>query len=90
LPLGKLGCDNCKHTLLFCSECIEKLEKAREPTVDLDRIKELVISALCWDGAHHKQWFLEKIGEALGMDLEQERERLKDGPYYPWERGVAP
>lgn len=32
-------------------------------------IGDLIAWALVTDGAHHKQWFLERIAERLGVDL---------------------
>lgn len=32
-------------------------------------VQDLIAWALACDGGHHKQWFIEKIAERLGMDL---------------------
>ena len=43
------------------------------------------------DGGHHKQWFLESILEALGVDLDELRAAYEqDDEYEPWEPGIAP
>jgi hypothetical protein len=38
-------------------------------TLDKYEIKELLEKALSIDGAHHKQWYLWRIAEALGLEL---------------------
>lgn len=32
-------------------------------------LKELIADALCCDGGHHKQWYLEEIAEYVNIDL---------------------
>jgi len=54
--------------------------------VDLNEIIELFVDALYIDGAHHKQWYLWKIAEALGIDLS---DRWNDELPRP-EDGLAP
>ena len=49
----------------------------------------LCIEGLLTDGAHHKQWFLEKIAETLGGDLNVVRKFLHANDY-EWESGTAP
>lgn len=44
----------------------------------------LVIDALQTDGAHHKQWYLERILEALGYDIDA----IQSAP--TWDDGIAP
>lgn len=39
-------------------------------------IKELLEDAVCTDGAHHKQWYLEQIAEALNIDLPEHEEGI--------------
>jgi hypothetical protein len=46
--------------------------------------KLMVMDALLTDGAQHKQWYLERILEAIGYDPETLHSDLK------WERGIAP
>jgi hypothetical protein len=46
--------------------------------------KLLVMDALLTDGVHHKQWYLERVLEALGYDPETLHADLQ------WERGIAP
>lgn len=48
-------------------------------------LKDLAVEGLQTDGAHHKQWFLERILEGLGCNLASLRDRSID-----WEDGVAP
>lgn len=50
---------------------------------------ELAVDGLLTDGGHHKQWYLEEIIKALGMDLDTIREDLRDNDY-DWEDGIAP
>jgi len=38
----------------------------------LVEVEDLIIEALHTDGAHHKQWYLEKIAETLEIDLSKE------------------
>jgi len=47
---------------------------------------ELALHALTTDGAHHKQWYLERIVEALGIDLEH----YENTTGFRGERGIAP
>lgn len=54
-----------------------------------DTIKELCISGLLTDGAHHKQWFFEEILGTLGLDLNKLRAEL-EADDYSWEEGIAP
>ena len=44
--------------------------------------KDLIIEGLRTDGAHHKQWYLERLADLLGLDLGP----LRDG----YEEGIAP
>lgn len=48
-----------------------------------DQIELLVKEALCTDGAHHKQWYLEQILKLMGWTE-------KDLSYRYWEEGIAP
>lgn len=51
---------------------------------DLEDIAELAREAIMTGGDHHKIWYLERILEAVGVPLEEWRER------YEWEEGIAP
>lgn len=55
----------------------------------LDKAKELAIDGLLTDGGWHKQWFLEKILESLGVDLVTLRKELQTEDY-DWEPGTPP
>lgn len=44
------------------------------------------LEALCCDGAHHKQWYLEQIAKELGVDLKS----MAESGEYEWEPGIAP
>jgi hypothetical protein len=44
-----------------------------------------IVNGLLTDGAHHKQWYLERALIALGVSLEEAREALSD---YYFEEGV--
>lgn len=59
-----------------------KLESDREAA------KKFAVEGLLTDGGHHKQWYLERILEALGYDLIQIQNELQ--PSYDWEEGIAP
>lgn len=49
---------------------------------------QLAIHGLLTDGGHHKQWYLERILEALNVNLTQLRiDLVKDG--YDWDEGIA-
>ena len=39
--------------------------------ISRDAITELLNNGVCYDGGHHKQWYLERIAEALGIELEE-------------------
>lgn len=65
-----------------------------EYEVIFDRILNIAWSGLYTDGAHHKQWHLERILTVMGHDLNDLRERYcntgKDDSTYEWEPGIAP
>lgn len=44
-------------------------------------VRDLIIGGLCTDGGHHKQWYLEQIAKALGIELIEPLD---------YEKGVAP
>lgn len=52
---------------------------------DIEIAKSLCLDALSRDGAHHKQWYLERIEELLGVDLDAAKKNDDD-----WEPGIAP
>ena len=55
----------------------------------LELVRKLAAEGLCFDGGHHKQWYLEEILKALGVDLDAMRdEELEKG--YDWEPGIPP
>ncbi len=56
-----------------------------------EKAKELAISGLLGQVGEgwHKQWYLERILEALGYDLAKIREELQSEDY-DWEDGIAP
>lgn len=39
--------------------------------IEKEELKELCISGLKTDGAHHKQWYLEEILKKLGFELKK-------------------
>lgn len=55
----------------------------------IEKAKEYAVAGLVTDGAHHKQWCLERVLEALGFDLAQLRANLK-AEDYEWDEGIAP
>lgn len=66
-------------------------ETSGVPTIEpwVDRARELAACGLFADGARRKQWFLERILEALGADLQQVREEFeRHGVEYA--EGIAP
>jgi hypothetical protein len=50
------------------------------------KLKELLSNALLNDAAHHKQWYLWRIAEVLGLNLD---DQWSEGYPEP-ERGIAP
>ena len=56
-----------------------------------EKAKELAISGLLGQVNEwwHKQWYLERILEALGCDLAKLREELQSEDY-DWKDGIAP
>lgn len=56
---------------------------------DTMKLKRIAVGGLLIDGAHHKQWHLEQILIALGIDLQQLWADLKTKGY-EWEHGIAP
>ena len=59
--------------------------------IDLVNIKELCISGLRTDAAHHKQWYFEQILEALGLDLRVlSMELYGEETSYYWEESIPP
>lgn len=56
-----------------------------------EAIREMVIDALLTDGAHHKQWYLERILEKMvgkdGVNAIKVKLQASD---YEWEEGIAP
>ncbi len=58
-------------------------ELVKQP-LSTEKVLALAICGLHFDGAHHKQWFLERIIDALGSDSAEAYE------YGDWEDGVAP
>ena len=41
---------------------------------DIAYLRELIIAGITIDGAHHKQWYLEKIAKFLKISLPIDRE----------------
>lgn len=54
-----------------------------------DCIEDLAVNALITREGHHKQWYIARILEGLGVDLDELREQLK-AEGYEWEPGIAP
>lgn len=50
----------------------------------LFKILQLTLDGLWIDGINHKQWYLEQILEALGISVEEWREKGD------WDKGVQP
>lgn len=62
----------------------------------IEKARELAICALLNTEVHHKQWYIERTLEALGVNLnklqkEIEQEEPDDGNEdWPWKMGIAP
>lgn len=52
----------------------------------IEDVKDTIIEALHNDAAHHKQWYLWRIAEALGLDLSDQWSEECPKP----EDGIAP
>lgn len=65
---------------------IVTLCKEQEKQMNTQEVKKLLADALYTDEPHHKQWYLWKLVEALGLDLSDEW----DDDYPEPEQGVAP
>ena len=55
--------------------------------MEKDEAIQIAIHGLLTDGSHHKQWALEEVLKALGMDLDELRSKLKEQDYY-WDEGI--
>lgn len=55
-----------------------------------EEIRDLILAGLNTDGGHHKQWYLEQIGEKLGIDVADLRREAMDKYGYTWDPGIAP
>lgn len=53
-------------------------------------VKDLCLDALFTDGAHHKQWYFEKVLETIGFDLDNLRKEIRMLGFDPPEKGIAP
>ena len=67
------------HQTIIFDELRNEMRKAKKQA-----IFDLVIDALCTDGEHHKQWYLEEILKVLGYNPDE----MRDAPN--WEKGIAP
>ena len=57
--------------------------------IDVDKAIDLAKQGLYCDGAWHKQYILEQILVALGVDVEDLYKRALEDPVYgEWERGI--
>ncbi len=61
-------------------EPVARQEHRALPDLEAPTLGDLVRSALEVEGAHHKQWYLWRIAEMLGMYVQNE----------VWDRGTAP
>jgi len=55
----------------------------------LSKVEDWAVAGLLDDEGHHKQYCLEQILLALGIDLAELRTRLSKDDY-EWEPGIAP
>ena len=63
----------------------KRVEKAT--AIALGRIEKataIAVDGLITDGGHHKQWYLEQILIALGVNMDELRDTLD------WDEGIAP
>ncbi len=74
--MSSFVCETCWDCAI-CNDCQEKLQQKQ------DEIKNLCIQGLRTDGGHHKQWFLEEILKAVGVDMS--KVYIMD-----FERGIPP
>jgi len=49
-------------------------------TKELAKLEKLFVDALTTDGSHHKQWYLEKIANELGIAIRD----------FNYDKGIAP
>lgn len=67
-----------------------RLMDYRQEHAKISAVADLIIEALCTDGAHHKQWYLEQIAQELNIDPYQHAlDRGEEGLTH-WEPGIAP
>jgi len=83
-----------------CDEENEKENKMYEFTnvgyAEMQKMPEGKEKAICYgvsglltDGGHHKQWAIEEMLKALGVDLNILRKELREDEY-DWYDGIAP
>ena len=51
---------------------------------------QLAVYGLMEDEGHHKQWYLEQVLIALGVELDEIRAEFDANEYGEWEAGIAP
>lgn len=61
----------------------EEAKRQMDADSNLEEILELIVAGLQTDGAHHKQWYLERILEAVAPDYYRQHK-------YQWQEGKAP
>ena len=49
--------------------------------MNIDNIKDLAINGLLTEETHHKQWYLERILEELGVNIKDLRKQLQSEGY---------
>jgi len=69
---------------------IAKREEWNRMESGIDKALSLGEEALYTEGGHHKQWYIERIMEALGADLEDMAQVLTRWGRGEWEKGIAP
>lgn len=82
------GEDGQNHHIAARAQRERLRREVLQQIIDKEKAKELAVEGLLTDSGHHKQWFLERILEALGYDLAQIYDELQ--PDYDWEDGIAP
>ncbi len=55
-----------------------------------DKVLSLVVDALCVDGGHHKQWYLEEIAKVLLKEKHEGWKQYWEKEGWWWEEGIAP
>ena len=75
--------------MTISTDLLELQYTIRDNLEAVQKIEEWATAGLLTEGGHHKQYCLEQILVALGIDLEKLRAELLEDDY-DWEPGIAP